>query len=140
MNPGEPQGDLLQPRPTADAAAALEQLRSDYQQLQSLFIVALGALLVLGLSTCLFMAKQWRMVRAQVEEQRPNVQRMWAEYQRTTEPLVQKFTARLQGFAAQNRDFQPIVDRYREPLRAYFGPAVPAPSAKSPPSSQPAAR
>src|SRR6267378_4359241 len=48
---------------------------------QSLFVVALAALLLLGMVSCLFIFKQWRMVRAQVEEQRPSVQRMWTDYQ-----------------------------------------------------------
>jgi hypothetical protein len=66
------------------------------------------------------MGKQWRIVRAQVEEQRPTVQRMFVDYQKTTEPLVRNFTASLQAFDSKNRDFQPILDKYRDPLRSYL--------------------
>jgi hypothetical protein len=118
MNTTDPQGDLLQPRTGADPSAALEQLRMRYEQLQFLFVVAL--------------AKQYRMVRAQVEEQRPNVQRMWGDYKNTSEPLIQKFTASLQAFAEKNRDFQPILERYHNALRPYFGPTAPAQPPKTP--------
>ena len=126
------QGDLLRPR-AADSSASVEQLRSQCQQLQSLFVVALAALLLLGMVSCLFIFKQWRMVRAQVEEQRPSVQRMWTDYQNGSEKLIRNFVGSLQNFTAQHRDFQPILDRYREPLRPYLAPSVPAP----PPSTAP---
>jgi len=132
MNTTDPQGDLLQPRSSADSGAALEQLQLRYEQLQFLFVVALGAVVVMGLASSLFMFKQYRMVRAQVEEQRPNVQRMWGDYKNTSEPLIQKFTASLQFFAEKNRDFQPILEKYHNALRPYFGPTAPAPSPNTP--------
>jgi hypothetical protein len=128
-NPHE-QGDLLRPSAAADSSASVEQLRSQCQQLQSLFVVALAALLLLGMVSCLFIFKQWRMVRAQVEDQRPSVQRMWTDYQNGSEKLIRNFVGSLQNFAAQHRDFQPILDRYREPLRPYLTPSVPAPPPK----------
>ena len=132
MDNPQGQGDLLQPRTAIDSTLAIEQLRSQHQQLQSLFVVALSALLVLGLVCCLFMFKQWRMVRAQVEDQRPTVQKMWSDYTNSSEKLVRNFVGSLQSFAAQHRDFQPILDRYREPLRSYFVPSVPAPPSNTP--------
>ena len=132
MNTTDPQGDLLQPRTGADPSAALEQLRMRYEQLQFLFVVALAAIVMMALATSLFMFKQYRMVRAQVEEQRPNVQRMWGDYKNTSEPLIQKFTASLQAFAEKNRDFQPILERYHNALRPYFGPTAPAQPPKTP--------
>src|SRR5437588_10580050 len=98
MDNPQGQGDLLQPRAGTDSAA-VEELRSQYSQLQSLFVVALAALLLLGMVSCLFIFKQWRMVRAQVEEQRPTVQRMWADYQNTSEKLIRNFAVSLQRFA-----------------------------------------
>jgi hypothetical protein len=136
MNITDPQGDLLQPRTGTDAGAALDQLRMRYEQLQFLFVVAMAAVVMMALATSLFMLKQYRMVRAQVEEQRPNVQRMWGDYKNTSEPLIQKFTASLQVFAEKNRDFQPILERYHNALRPYFGPIVPAQPAKMPGSSR----
>jgi len=124
MNTTDPQGDLLHPRPNPPADVA--DLAADHRQLVALYNVAMAALVVMALFVCLFMGKQWRMIQAQAEEQRPNIQKMYGDYQRTTEPLVRNFTSSLQDFATKNRDFQPILDRYREALRAYF-PGTPAP-------------
>jgi len=104
----------------------LEELRAQQSQFQMLFIAAQTAIVIMALFLCVFMGKQWRMVRAQVEEQRPTVERMWGDYQKTTEPLVRNFSASLQTFAAKNRDFQPILDKYRDALRSYYPPAGPA--------------
>ena len=51
-NPQE-QSDLLRPRAGADSSASLEELRSQYRQLQTLFVVSLAALLLLGMVCCL---------------------------------------------------------------------------------------
>jgi len=132
MDKPQEQGDLLQPRTAADPVVAIANLRSEHQQLQALFVVALGALLLLGLVCCLFIFKQWRMVRAQLQEQRPTVQRMWADYQSGSERLIRNFVGSLQNFAGQHRDFQPILERYRDPLRLYFVASVPAPPGTTP--------
>ena len=134
-NPQE-QSDLLRPRTGADSSASVEELRSQYQQLQTLFVAALAALFVLGMVCCLFMFKQYRMIRAQVEDQRPTVQRMWSDYQGSSEKLIRDFVGSLQNFAMQHRDFQPILDRYREPLRSYFVPSVPGPPDTKPASQR----
>jgi len=140
MNPTDPQGDLLQPRASSGPAASVAELQMRYEQLQTIFIVAMIAFVIAGLSTCLFMAKQWRIVRAQVRDQRPTVQKMTYEYQRTSEKLIRDFTAELQKFAAQNRDFQPILERYRDPLRPYFLPSAPNPPSAFPTAAPPAQR
>jgi hypothetical protein len=139
MNPTDPQGDLLQPR-AGGPSANLAELEMRYEQLQTIFIIAMIALVIGGLSSCLFMAKQWRIVRAQVRDQRPAVQKMTYEYQKTSEALIRNFTAELQKFAAQNRDFQPILERYREPLRPYFLPSAPNPPSAFPTATPPAQR
>jgi len=77
------------------------------------------ALLVLSLSVNLFLAKQMRLVRAKLSESRPVVQRMEAEFKRK-EPNMKVFLSALQTFAMANRDFQPVLDRYRAALPQYF--------------------
>src|SRR5262245_16444846 len=131
MNSGDPQGDLLRPNAVRSSSVTVEELSVRQNQLQLLFIAALAAVVIMSLFIFVFMGKQWRLVRAQVIEQRPTVQRMMADYQKTTEPLIRSFTASLQSFAAKNRDFQPILDKYHDALRPYFPPspasAVPQP-------------
>jgi hypothetical protein len=126
MNPTDPQGDLLQPRPGASAIGDIAELQMRYEQLQTIFLITLVALVIAGLASCLFMAKQWRIVRAQVRDQRPAVQKMTYEYQKNSEPLIRNFTVELQRFAERNRDFQPILQRYQEALSPYLLPSAPS--------------
>jgi hypothetical protein len=123
MNTTDPQGDLLQPR--SNNPANVDDLVADHRQLVALFNVAMAAVVIMAVFIFLFMFKQYRMVKAQVDEQRPTIQKMYVDYQKTTEPLVRNFTASLQAYSAKNRDFQPILDKYRDALRPYFpgGPA-----------------
>ena len=125
MNTTDPQGDLLQPR--SNSPANVDDVVAGHRQLVALFNVAMAAIVIMAVFMFAFMFKQYRMVRAQLNEQNPSIQRMYAEYQRTTEPLVKNFTSSLQAYAAKNRDFQPILDKYRDALRPYF-PGGPAPA------------
>ena len=113
------------PVPPANEFAAL---RDQQRQLQNLLLVTLIGLIVMGGGVALFIAKQMRMVQQNLAEQRPAVQKMMADYQQTSEPLIRNFTAALVQFAATNQDFQPILEKYRPTLSNYFrGPgAMPA--------------
>jgi hypothetical protein len=96
--------------------------------LRTIVTATLVALLVFGFSINLYLAKQMRMVRAKISESRPVVQRMEVEF-RTKEPNMRNFVNALQSFALANRDFQPILDRYRTVLPQYLMTVTPASSA-----------
>ena len=116
------QGDLLQAKGNSASSADVELLKQQFQVLRTLFHAALVALVLLGLGVDLFLYKQMRIVRAQLEEQRRYV----VAYKKTSEPLMNEFAKQLQGFANANRDFQPILERYRPFLSSYFAPPVPS--------------
>lgn len=116
------QGDLLQVKGNSASSADVELLKQQFQVLRTLFHAALVALVLLGLGVDLFLYKQMRIVRAQLEEQRRYV----VAYKKTSEPLMNEFAKQLQGFANANRDFQPILERYRPFLSPYFAPPVPS--------------
>lgn len=122
------QPDLLRPRPTALPGVTAQEVEQQCQDLKTIVTATLVALLVLGFSVNLYLAKQMRMVRAKVGETRPIVQRMEAEF-RTKEPNMRNFVNALQSFAQANRDFQPILDRYRVVLPQYLMTASPVGSA-----------
>jgi hypothetical protein len=139
MNSSSPEADWPAHKPTAPAAGAAANLERQYENLHVLFEFALVALILLGLSVTLFMFKQMRLVRAQLAEQRPIVNKLISDYQKHSEPLVRNFTGAMQRFASSNADFQPIVEKYRPVLKDYLTtaplPATPAPSG-SPTQSQ----
>lgn len=146
------QPDLPQPASSPPASPALEQLDQSCQDLRTLFLAALVALLVLALGVNLFLAREMRTVRARLSETRPVIQRLEAEFQ-TKEPNMAQFVAALQSFAFTNREFQPVIDRYRNALPQFFSPTGPinssgpiprpapaAPAATPPTAARPAAR
>lgn len=124
------QPDLLRPRPTAMPTVTVQEVEQQCQDLKTLLTATLVALLVLGFSVNLYLAKQMRMVRAKVTESRPVVQRVEVEF-RAKEPAMRNFINALQSFALANRDFQPVLDRYRVVLPQYLMTASPASSAPS---------
>src|SRR6266536_2648407 len=113
------QPELLQARPTTLPTVTVQELEQQCQDLRTLLMATFVALLVLSLSVNLFLAKQMRLVRAKLSESRPVVQRMEAEFKRK-EPNMRNFLNTLQSFAVKNRDFQPVLDRYRAVLPQYF--------------------
>ena len=134
------QPDLLRPRPTAIQGVTVQEVEQQCQDLKTLLTATLVSLLVLGFSVNLYLAKQMRLVRAKVTESRPVVQRLEVEF-RTKEPNMRSFVNALQSFALANRDFQPILDRYRVVLPQYLMTANPVsstpPSLKVPTNSVP---
>ena len=103
----------------------LAELRDQQRQLTNLLLVTLVALIIFGAGVALFVAKQMRLVQQNLAEQRPAVQRMIGEYQRTSEPLIRNFTSALVQFASTNQDFRPILDKYRPVLSNYMGAPLP---------------
>jgi len=144
------QPDLLQQRPTMFQPVTVGELEQQCQDLKTLLTATFVALLVLSASVNLFLAKQMRQVRAKVAESRPVIKRMEAEF-RSKEPNMKNFLNALQSFAASNRDFQPVLDRYRAALPQYLaapvginagsqGITVPLRPITNAPATQPAGR
>jgi hypothetical protein len=113
------QPDLLQARPTTLPAVTLEELDQRCQDLRTLLHATLVALIVLALGLGLFLGKQMRLVRGELSELRPVIQRVAVEF-RQKEPKMKGFISALQAYAANNRDFLPILDRYRAAAPDYF--------------------
>jgi hypothetical protein len=104
----------------------LAELRAEQRQVSNLLLVTLVALIIFGGGVALFVAKQMRMVQQNLAEQRPAVQRLIGDYQRTSEPLIRNFSSALVQFASTNQDFRPILDKYRPVLSNYLGAPLPA--------------
>ena len=121
--PSQQQPDLLAQRPAEFPTVTVQELDQQCQDLRTLLMATFVALLVLFLSLNLFLAKQMRQVRNKVSESRPVVRRMQAEFQKK-EPNMKNFINALQSFAAANRDFQPVLDKYKFALPQYL--AAPA--------------
>src|SRR5688572_21057770 len=93
--PPEPTPQPGQPAPPSDRAV-LEFLAWRYDRLQMLFQFALAGLNILCVAINLFMYKQMRLVRVQLEPQRDLVRRQMVEFQKKDDALIRTFIARLQ--------------------------------------------
>ena len=133
MNSSDPSGEEV--RSSHTPATHLE---SEHNRLAYLFVLALASFVVMSLSVCAFMGKVWRNTKGQAEEARVAYDAMWREFSHVYHPAIQKFVQSLQGFGAQNNDFQPILEKYRKPLADYFGSTTAAPAPAMTPSSTPA--
>ena len=133
-------------RPTSLPTITVAELEQQCQDLRTLLTATFVALLVLSLSLNLFLVKQMRLVRAKVSESRPTIQRLQTQF-KEKEPNMKNFVVALQTFAAANRDFQPVLDKYRYDLPQYIAPPaastappgvrVPVAAATSAPAIQP---
>lgn len=137
MNADSPRGDLLQ-TPTPDPVQTeLALLRQQVARLR-LWLLGLAAMaLPLFIAVVLFVAYQARGARAQLREFRPQFERARNEFEKVREPNIRKFLSQLHAFALTNRDFQPVLDRYRPLLGQYYpvitpGTGSPAPAGPAP--------
>ena len=103
----------------------LSALRENQRQLQNLLLATLVALILMAGGVGGFIYKQVRLVQQNLAESRPAVQKMVADYQRASEPLIRNFITAMAQFAATNPDFRPIVDKYRPVLSNYMGAPLP---------------
>jgi hypothetical protein len=114
-------------------------LKQELGDLKRLFHAALVALLAPVLASTLYVAKQMRLVRGELGEYRPTMQRVASEF-RQKEPKMRQFVAAMQGYATTHPDFQPVLLRYRAALQEYFVSPIQLNSSplRAPPTNAPA--
>ena len=145
--PTKPSGFAVQ-RPTSLPTITVAELDQQCQDLRTLLTATFVALLVLAVSVNAFLYKQMRQARVKLDENRPAIQRLQAQY-REKEQNMKNFVVALQTFAAAHRDFQPVLDKYRYDLPQFLAPPteggtappgikVPSLTPTSPPLVQPA--
>jgi len=90
---------------------------AEVRGLKSLVYCALLALIVLGTAVDIYLGKQMRLAQRQLYAQQKSTD--------DSERLVPNFAIAMEGFAATNKDFQPIFDKYRNVFGKYVK-ALPA--------------
>ncbi len=111
----------------SDRAVAPETLRDQIQTLRALLVATLAALLLLGAAVNIYLVRQFWMVRKDLA----TTQSFLQDYQKNKEPVLNEFVARLQGFAQDHPDLNPILEKYGIKPAA-TGPAPPAPAPPPP--------
>lgn len=134
----EPQ-DLPPPLPVTSESAAILELQQQTQDLKRLFNATFVALIALALGVNLFMAKEMRIVRRDLNLKQPVWLKEIENFRKLEEPDIRKFMSELNLYAASHRDYQTnILERYRAAIPQYFSvPAVVSPRANTPPPPRP---
>ena len=87
-------------------------LARQFRSLHQLFLVTLGVLIVFSGSVNIFLLRQVSYTRKDLENLRPQVGQLVAEYQKTAEPLIKSMVSSFQSFARANPDFNAILGKY----------------------------
>jgi hypothetical protein len=144
MNPAgppDPPPELFQPRPSPIQVPGLvvtvENVQQEAQDLRTLLHATFVALIFLALGLNLFLWKQMRMARDQLDEHRGQMERAEAEFLKR-DPEFKHLVTRLQQYASTHADYSQILVRYRGVLPQYL-PSAPFLSVKPDPATLPAA-
>ncbi|MBI5384558.1 MAG: hypothetical protein HZA90_07695 [Verrucomicrobia bacterium] len=124
--PTDNQGDLLHGKRAASAKAP------DASDSKSKLLYVLLCLLFAGLILTdlgVFGAFYWqtRQVRRRLDQFRQAI----TKHQHVEQPIIDDVTSKLEAYAIQNKDFQPIAQRYA-PLFPRLQPQPPAAPTKAP--------
>jgi hypothetical protein len=147
MNSSDPQGELLPPSAPSEPAPSLQEVRDFFAQealksageigqlkrqaevQRTLLLGTMVALVLLSGSVNLITMKQMRMARDQSNDLSARVIPLYRNFREQQEPAVKRLVSQLQVFADSNREFRPVLERYRPFLQQYFtGPAAPPPT------------
>jgi hypothetical protein len=116
-----------------ESLVGLDSWQQSFQWLRNMFVVVLILLVVLSLSFNLHLLRQVMLVNRQLNETRPGIQRMVAEYQGKTVPFISMVLSNFQAFAKTSPDFGSTV------LNKYLGTnSPPVTAAPLAPQTKPA--
>lgn len=88
-------------------------LQAQFEGLRKLFIATLVAMLVLGISLNIFLLRQTAIVRKDLQNIRPQVDQLVANFQKNEEPEMKRFVNALIEFSKTHPEFKPILSKYK---------------------------
>lgn len=106
MNEPEPFDAAPEVGPEAGLQAQLDGLRK-------LFLAALAAMLIMGISLNVFLLRQTAFVRRDLQTARPQVAQLTANFEKSEEPQIRSFVNALVEFSRSHPDFKPILAKYK---------------------------
>jgi hypothetical protein len=105
------QADFLAAKPAPEPAAPVPAATPEDKRFALVYLLLCGAfagLVLVNFGLCLLLVYQTKLVRSQLAQNRQAISR----YQRIEEPVVKDILNKLEGFGLQNRDYQPILQKY----------------------------
>ncbi len=96
------------PPASSPTAAALRELQASYDGLRVLFNMVLTGAIILHLSLGIFVFRELRVVRRQIEES----SRALANYHKVVEPKINELQVKFTEYSRQHPAFAPVVKKY----------------------------
>jgi hypothetical protein len=90
----------------------LQELRTECQTLRQIVSALLVLVLLVTGALDIYLLRQWRMARAELQRRGPQITQFVAEYNRVSAPAIADFVKRLVDFSKTHPDFGPILARY----------------------------
>ena len=111
-----------------------EPLPTQFDSLRQLVVSMLVLLIVISGTLNVFLLRQAKTSRQELEAFRPQVNAIVAQYQKNIGPAMDEFVRKLVGYGKTHPDFDPILSRYL-PKPSVPGPTpIPAPAPAAPAS------
>ena len=113
----------------------LNALSRQTSKLEFLLLISLVVIIILTVAVNILLSNEVKVLQARYNEQNPAVKGYAKAFWQSDEPLYRKFAAAMQQYAATNRDFLPIWEKYRPSMSNLLmakplAPATPAQPAK----------
>jgi hypothetical protein len=89
-----------------------ESLSDPYDSLRQLVISILVLVIVVSATLNVFLLRQAKTSRQDLDAIRPQVNNMVTQYQRNLGPAIDEFIRKLQAYAKKYPDFEPILDKH----------------------------
>jgi hypothetical protein len=110
----------------------LQELRAQCQSLQQLVSALLVLLLIVSGALDIYLLRQWRMARAELQRRGPYITKMVAEYNQVSAPAISDFVKRLVDYEKTHPDFTQILLKYNlKGNTTTGGPPVAVPTGKN---------
>jgi hypothetical protein len=104
----------------------------EVEVVRNLLVVSMIGLILASGSFMTFMFQQMKMVRGQLAEQRPAVQKAIQDYKTVSLPLIERFSSRIRGYADTHPDFKPLLQKYEPVLGEFLNNSSMAPATVPP--------
>ena len=102
--------DTLEKQPVEQSE--VQELRAQCQSLRQVISALLVLVLMISGALDIFLLRQFRMARAEVQRRGPQVTQFVAEYNRVSVPAISEFLKRLNEYEKAHPDFGPILVKY----------------------------
>jgi len=123
--------DTLEPQSTPQPAE--NNLQAQFDGLRQTVHTMLLLLVIVSGTLTIFLVRQWRFAKTDLDTLRPQAAQIVNEYNRVSAPAMQEFVRKLTDYSKSHPDFAPIAAKYHLTDTPASPGATPSPGT-SPPS------